>query len=334
VLREEGIGSGAGEASAVFSRGGGVRKRAAAPACSALAMAAAYAMFVSACGGALPTNDFSSDVRPTGRFPTRDVSGPGPAPAPVPPAPPVVHEVRYHGGPVLRGTVAVYFIWYGSWPATGAREILPDLVQRLSGSSYLRLQAGFRDPANGSAASEVALRGSTADHYSQGKDLSDAGVANAVARAIISGELPLDPDALYFVLASADVRETSGFCSSYCGFHEHTRILGETVRFAFVGSAEGCMSACAAQSVGPNGDAAADAMASIVAHEVSETITDPDFDAWYDAEGSENGDKCAWTFGATHAVANGAQANVVLGGRPFLLQQLWSNRAGGVCALE
>jgi hypothetical protein len=230
--------------------------------------------------------------------------------------------------------VAVYFIWYGSWPATGAREILPDLLRGLSGSGYLRLQAGFRDPATGSVASELALRGTTTDRYSQGKVLSDAGVANAVARAIISGELPLDPDALYFVLSSSDVSETSGFCSTYCGFHEHTRILGETVRFAFVGSGEGCMSACAAQPVGPNGDAAADAMASIVAHEISETITDPDFDAWYDAEGAENGDKCAWTFGATHAVANGAQANMVLGGRQFLLQQLWSTRAGGSCALE
>jgi hypothetical protein len=69
-------------------------------------------------------------------------------------------------------------------------------------------------------------------------------------------------------------------------------------------------------------------------HEISETITDPDFDAWYDAEGSENGDKCAWTFGATHAVANGAQANMVLEARQFLLQQLWSPRAGGSCALE
>jgi hypothetical protein len=313
-----------------LSSGGGRQRRSAARA--GLALAAASAVLAGACGGAAPTNGFPSDVRPNGRFPTRDFAGPVPVQAP--PAASAVHDVRYHGGPVLGGTVAIYFIWYGSWPETGAREILPDLLRGLTGSGYLRLQTRFRDPASGTAASELALRGSTTDRYSQGKAISDAGVANAVARAIVSGELPLDPDALYLVLSSADVSETSGFCSTYCGFHEHTRILGETVRFAFVGSAEGCMSACAAQPVGPNGDAAADAMASIVAHEISETITDPDFDAWYDAEGSENGDKCAWTFGATHAVANGAQANMVLEARQFLLQQLWSPRAGGSCALE
>lgn len=296
------------------------------------AIAAAGALLAIACGGPAPGTRFENDARPDGRFPTRGAASLASAQAQSAPAAP--RAVRYHGGPVLRGTVGVYFIWYGSWPQSGARQLLPELVRSLSGSGYLRLQSGFHDPTAGSAASELALRGSTSDHYSQGDALSDASVANAVSRAIISGELPLDPEALYFVLGSADVRETSGFCSSYCGFHEHFRLFGETVRFAFVGNAEGCMSACAAQTIGPNGDAAVDAMASIVAHEISEAITDPDFDAWYDADGAENGDKCAWTFGATHAAPNGARANVVLGDRHFLLQQLWSSRAGGSCALE
>ncbi|GAC1338181.1 MAG: hypothetical protein NVSMB23_05580 [Myxococcales bacterium] len=299
-----------------------------------LVAVAAGAILASGCGGALAPGDVAGDARPDGRFPVRAAVAASRALAQAGPSSSAQRPVRYHGGPVLRGTVGVYFIWYGAWPEGGAREILPDLVRGLSGSGYLRLQEGFRDASAGGAGSQVVLRGSTFDRYSQGKVLSDASVASSVTRAIVARELPLDPDALYFVLSSADVSETSGFCSSYCGFHEHTRILGETVRFAFVGNASGCMSACAAQPAGPNGDAAADAMASIVAHELSEAITDPDFDAWYDSDGSENGDKCAWTFGATHAAPNGAQANVVLGDRHFLLQQLWSTSRGGACALE
>ena len=44
----------------------------------------------------------------------------------------------------------------------------------------------------------------------------------------------------------------------------------------------------------PNGDPGVDAMLSVLAHEVVEAMSDPNLDAWYDATGSENGDKwCA-----------------------------------------
>ena len=48
-------------------------------------------------------------------------------------------------------------------------------------------------------------------------------------------------------------------------------------------------------------------MASILAHELEESVTDPDLNAWYDSRGGENADKCAWTFGTTYTAANGAR---------------------------
>ena len=91
------------------------------------------------------------------------------------------------------------------------------------------------------------------------------------------------------------------------------------------------MSACEAQSTGPNGNAGADGMASIIAHELEEAVTDPDLNAWYDRRGAENGDKCAWTFGTTYT-ENGAHANMRLGSRDYLIQQNWVNASGGYCA--
>jgi hypothetical protein len=44
------------------------------------------------------------------------------------------------------------------------------------------------------------------------------------------------------------------------------------------------------------------ALANVTAHELSEAITDPHLDAWYDAGGSENADKCAWVFPSTVAL--------------------------------
>jgi hypothetical protein len=75
-------------------------------------------------------------------------------------------------------------------------------------------------------------------------------------------------------------------------------------------------------------------MASIIAHELEEAVTDPDLNAWYDGRGAENADKCAWTFGTTYHAPNGALANVALGSRNFLIQQNWVNSGSGFCALK
>ena len=119
------------------------------------------------------------------------------------------------------------------------------------------------------------------------------------------------------MLTSADVNATSGFCTQYCGWHTHATISGKDIKYAFVGDASRCLSACAAQSTSPNGNPGADAMVSIVAHELEEATTDPDLNAWYDNRGYENADKCAWTFGTTFSVTNGSKANMYLGSYPF-----------------
>jgi hypothetical protein len=75
-------------------------------------------------------------------------------------------------------------------------------------------------------------------------------------------------------------------------------------------------------------------MASILAHELEETVTDPDLNAWYDNKGYENADKCAWSFGTLYKAANGAYANMKLGTRDFLIQRNWVNAGSGSCALS
>jgi hypothetical protein len=75
-------------------------------------------------------------------------------------------------------------------------------------------------------------------------------------------------------------------------------------------------------------------MASIIAHELEESVTDPNLNAWYDRRGEENADKCAWTFGQTSTASNGSRYNVILGGSEFLIQQNWVNVNGGYCAMS
>ncbi len=242
-------------------------------------------------------------------------------------------QMRYHGGPVMTGTVHMYYIWYGNWSGNSAPTILEHFGNSIGGSPYFNINQTYSVsgmPVSG----QVALSGVTTDNYSQGKALSDTAIRNVVISAITSGRLSLDPFGVYFVLTSADVNATSGFCTQYCGWHTHATISGKDIKYSFVGDASRCLSACSAQSTSPNGNPGADAMVSIVAHELEEATTDPDLNAWYDNRGYENADKCAWTFGTTFTVTNGSKANMYLGSYPYLIQQNWVNTSSGHCALQ
>src|SRR5437879_3072389 len=80
---------------------------------------------------------------------------------------------------------------------------------------------------------------------------------------------------IYFVLTSADVNETSGFCTRYCGWHTYGFLNGANIKYSVVGNSDRCPSACAAQSPGPNGTTGIDGMASVIAHELEESVSDP-----------------------------------------------------------
>jgi len=276
----------------------------------------------------------ASDLKPTGKGYGVAASSSMRPEAQTGRARPSSNGISYHGGPLILNTVGVYYIWYGNWQGNTATAILTDFANNIGGSPYFNINTTYFDGSSRHVSNSVVFRGSTSDNYSQGTALSDAQVQTVVSSAISSGRLPMDTNAVYFVLTSADVTATSGFCSQYCGWHTHGTISGSDVKYSFVGNPDRCPSACAAQTTSPNGNAGADGMASIIAHELEEATTDPDLNAWYDRRGEENADKCAWTFGTTSTASNGSTYNMTLGSRNYLIQQNWVNASGGFCALH
>lgn len=256
-----------------------------------------------ACGGMEQVDDQSVDVQPDGRGggllnvakPVGQAGKPG------------GNGITNHGGPIISGTVNVYYIWYGNWSGNSATTILTDFANSIGGSPYFHINTSYTGVSGA-----VAYAGSTTDSYSQGTSLSDAQIQTVVSSAITSGRLPKDTNAVYFVLTSSDVTASSGFCTQYCGWHTHGTISSSDIKYSFVGNPDRCPSACEAQSVGPNGNAGADGMASIIAHELEEAASDPDLNAWYDSSGAENADKCAWTFGSESTASNGAKYNMTV----------------------
>ena len=242
--------------------------------------------------------------------------------------------ISYHGGPVMLGTTHVYLIFYGNWSSNTATAILPDWAANLGGSPYFNTNTTYTDGSNHRIGNSVTFGGAAFDNYSHGSSLDDNGVAAVVSTAIGNASLPLDAHGVYFVLTSSDVAETTGFCSQYCGWHSFGTLQNVVVKYAFVGNSAACPSACEGfPGNDPNGNEGADGMASIMAHELNESATDPEIDAWYDSSGNEVGDLCNFVFGSTYTTANGSLANVRLGARDFLLQENWVNAGGGYCSI-
>jgi hypothetical protein len=89
----------------------------------------------------------------------------------------------------------------------------------------------------------------------------------------------------------------------------------------------------------PNNTYAGDVLVSNLAHAINGIVTNPRGNGWFDRYGLENADKCQDalgnpSFGQTYLTANGARANVRMGGFDFLIQQNWVNDRKARCALS
>jgi hypothetical protein len=125
-----------------------------------------------------------------------------------------------------------------------------------------------------------------------------------------------------------DSSNTSCSYVQYCAYHG-----------AFVNSAAqdvvygnepyGNLTACQVSGApSPNKFPEADAAATAASHELTEAITDPLLNAWFDSSGFEIGDECAYYYGFTNW--DGGLANEQWDGHFFFLQTEYSNYLSGL----
>ena len=185
------------------------------------------------------------------------------------------NQISYNGGPILLGTTHIYYIWYGSWDASSI-GILNNLASHIGGSSYFNINTGYFDGNGASVSNSVGFAGSANDNYSRGSSLTDNDIWLVVTNALSNHSLPIDSNGVYFVLTSKDTI-VSGFPSSVCGWHSQQAYNNTNIQFAFVGNPDqqGGLASCAEQTTSPNANPGADAMASTIAHELEEAVTDP-----------------------------------------------------------
>jgi len=260
-------------------------------------------------------------------------------------------SIPYNNGPLMTGGAKVYVIWYGNWTGNSAKTILPDLIRSLGSSPRWKVDTTFTNGSGTPVSPSVTLAGQFNDAYSQSAALTQAGLAQVVRHALQVNAFPVDANGIYLVLTSQDVSQTNNdghfFCGTrvgdYCGWHTWQNYLlagvfNVPIKYAFIGNGERCPASCISAHIdpnSPNGNRGADGMASVIVHELDETVTDPQITAWFqrlpDGSVCENADNCAWTFGGTWPTPNGSTANTRLGARDFLIQRDWALYGTGFC---
>jgi len=137
-------------------------------------------------------------------------------------------------------------------------------------------------------------------------------------------------DSTQYVIATASGYSAQGFGRQYCAYHSSTSSSYGNVAYTNLPYMTDAGSSCGANF---NGLGANAGITIVEGHELAETISDQfPSGGWLDANGSENGDKCAWI-----SSGQGASADVSLSGSTYPVQSLWSNafnNGAGGCVLS
>jgi hypothetical protein len=239
--------------------------------------------------------------------------------------------ILYHGGPIMPGA-NIYIVYYGSFTST-QHDILDTFLENVGGSPAFNVNTEYNDSSNQFVLNVLNYSPATDsynDAYSMGTSLGGSFVTTLLHNAVAGGHLPSDVNGIYILTVSPDVKLGKG---NWCAYHTHSTaiVTGQDIKYALAADPPASiLTSCSGNlavyndTTSPNGDIGMDEVVDSLIHELSETVTDPDLNAWYTSGGSENGDLCNFVYGTTFIAPNGSHANHTFGSRNYLAQQIWS----------
>src|SRR5436190_1324405 len=176
--------------------------------------------------------------------------------------------------------------------------------------------------------------------------LTDAQLQTIINDTITAQGWPRDLAHEYFLMTPPGVGSCFGTTANsgcayddYCAYHgDFHPTVSTTVVYANQPYTYGvpwpqntAYPACESGSDYPNGTNGADPTINVISHEHNESVTDPtvstyqtDNSGWWDSQGYENGDKCAWGFGPLSGTTGG-RYNQTINGHHYLMQEEYDN---------
>ncbi len=225
----------------------------------------------------------------------------------------VESPLAYHGGPVVHDGHVYAIFWEppgNPFPAdykAAVAKYFSDVAADSGKHTNVYSTSRQYTDSSGPAAYRVAFAGS----YTDTSPLPASGCSDPQTVGSCYQNPGSDPECAFDV---------------FCAYHSWFGSSGTTL-YAIQPFVKDTPSCDTGES--PTGTSA-DGVLNLVSHEHNEIITDPTGDGWYDQNGEENGDKCAWEFGSLQGAVDHA-FNQVIAGSSYLLQREWSNADSG-CA--
>ncbi len=222
----------------------------------------------------------------------------------------------YHNGPVIKTSKTQAIFWGPQWTAGSfPADVVPGIDQFYAGwggSRYNALNTEYGD-----ATSKITSASTYLGHVFDGTAAPTGALSTSAAVAEgckISGQNP-DPNAIYVIY-------TPTFPSGvgYCAWHSWGNCSnGKQIQVAYEPNPNGVAGCDPADGTTGHSQMLA-SLVNTSAHEVAEAETDPRGTGWWDRQGNENADKCAWQFSALVTLNNGSA---------WKIQKNWSNAAKG-----
>jgi hypothetical protein len=269
-------------------------------------------------------------------------------------------KLQYNGGPVMHGTIrAVAILWEPATLQDGSpgtvdasyNTLLKRYFADAGSHGLLASSSEYYDTTNGPrryATNAMSLARTVVDTTTPypvsaciSSDLPAQPLQNCLSDGQIQDEISSvmtrtgevgGMNTIYFLFT--DENEFSCYASNacflygsggFCAYHSAFTVNSQPVLYANMPyGATPAPNGCTGVSTFPN-DPDSDIEISTTSHELEETITDPLGTAWFDNQGFEIADKCAYTYGPR--VFDGGKANEFWNGHFYTAQQEFSNVA-------
>jgi serine protease len=241
--------------------------------------------------------------------------------------------VEYNGGPVQHSPHVYVLLWGPNW--NGGNADVNYLYSFYSGlgvtpnDNWSTVTSQYGDGSGQPGFGSSVFEGMWQDGSTPPNPVTPSDLASEASGFLSSVSVPDLADAQIVVASQSGTCFSDGFAGScgstssggsYCAWHSYNGSVSFT-NLPYQLDAGG---ACGENWINSGSGGTYDGFSTVGGHEYAEAITDPQLNAWWDtSDGSEIGDKCAWT---------SPSGDVQLSTGSFAMQSLWSNANDG-CAM-